>query len=215
MKRKRTVPTGTMSSPPSARERILAAAMETFMERGFANATTLEIATRARVSKRELYALVGNKEQMLATCIAARGDRMRLPEGVPEPTDRASLETALRQFGQTMLRELSDPGVIAVMRLGIAEVRRSPGIGKSLDAMARARARAALAALLRSAQASRLLVDADAEEMIFDFYGLLWGLRLTWILLGVDKAPVPKQIERRAAQAALRFLTIYGLNEKK
>ena len=67
MARKHTVPTGTMSIPVSARERILAAAMETFMERGFANATTLEIATRARVSKRELYALGGNKEQMLAT----------------------------------------------------------------------------------------------------------------------------------------------------
>src|SRR5690242_9761754 len=123
MARKRMVPAGTMSSPPSIRERILAAAMETFMERGFANATTLEIATRARVSKRELYALVGNKEQMLATCIAARGDRMRLPEDFPEPTDRASLEIALRRYGETMLRELSNPGVIAVMRLGIAEVQ--------------------------------------------------------------------------------------------
>jgi AcrR family transcriptional regulator len=139
MQAKRTVPNGTMSSPPSARERILAAAMETFMERGFANATTLEIATRARVSKRELYALVGNKEQMLAACVAARGDRMRLAKGFSEPTDRASLETALRRFGETMLRELSAPGVLAVMRLGIAEVQRSPGIGKSLDAMGRAR----------------------------------------------------------------------------
>src|SRR5512138_1888664 len=122
MARNLKVPIGTMSSPSSPRERILAAAMETFMERGFANTTTLEIATRARVSKREIYALVGNKEQMLASCIAARGDRMRLPEGFPEPTDRASLQTALRRFGETMLRELSDPGVIAVMRLGIAEV---------------------------------------------------------------------------------------------
>jgi hypothetical protein len=51
------------------------------------------------------------------------------------------------------------------------------------------------------------------EEMIFDFYGLLWGMRLTWILLGVDKVPAPKQIERRAAQAASRFLSIYGLSE--
>jgi AcrR family transcriptional regulator len=204
-----------MSSPPSARERILAAAMETFMERGFANATTLEIATRARVSKRELYALVGNKEQMLAACVAARGDRMRLAEGFSEPTDRASLETALRRFGETMLRELSAPGVLAVMRLGIAEVQRSPGIGKSLDAMGRARARAALEALLRSAQASRLVADANIEEMIFDFYGLLWGMRLTWILLGVDKVPAPKEIEWRAAQAASRFLRIYGLSERK
>src|SRR5262249_12518096 len=142
---------------PSARNRILRAAMETFMEHGFANATTLEIATRARVSKRELYALVGNKEQMLATCIAERGNRMGPPGGFPAPRDRATLEMALRRNPETMLRELSYPGVIAVFRLGIGEAKRSPGIGKSLDARARAPARAALAALLRSAQAARLL----------------------------------------------------------
>jgi AcrR family transcriptional regulator len=199
-----------MSSPPSARDRILAAAMDTFREHGFANATTLEIATRARVSKRELYALVGNKEQMLATCIAERGRRMRLPEGFPAPTDRASLRTALRRYGETMLRELSDPGVIAVMRLGIGEAKRSPSIGKSLDAMGRAPARAALEALLRSGQASGLLVDADMEDMVFDFNGLLWGVRFTWILLGVDKVPGPREIERRAADSATRFLKVYG-----
>jgi AcrR family transcriptional regulator len=204
-----------MSTPPSTRERILGAAMETFMERGFANATTLEIATRARVSKRELYALVGNKQQMLATCIAARGDRMRLPEDFPEPTDPGSLETALRRYGETMLRELSNPGVIAVMRLGIGEVKRSPGIGKSLDAKGRAQAKAALERLLRSAQAARLLGDANMEEMVFDFYGLLWGMRLTWILLGVDKVPAAKEIERRAAQAASRFLRIHGFSERR
>src|SRR5262252_7650440 len=55
---KRMVPTGTMSrgrakeSEDSVRQRILHAAMGTFMEHGFANATTLEIATRAKVSKR-------------------------------------------------------------------------------------------------------------------------------------------------------------------
>ena len=199
-----------MSSPPSARDRILHAAMDTFMEHGFADATTLEIATRARVSKRELYALVGNKEQMLAACIEERGRRMRLPEGFPAPTSRAALETALRRYGETMLRELGDPGVLAVMRLGIAEAKRSPSIGKSLDAMGRAHARAALEALLRAARSSRLVAGGDMEEMIFDFYGLLWGIRLTWVLLGVDKVPTAKEIERRAAQAASRFLRIYA-----
>src|SRR4030095_8670472 len=76
------------------RDRILSAAMRTFMEHGFAAATTLEIATRAKVSKRELYALVGNKEQMLAACVAGRGRRMRLPEEFPTTTDTASPQSA-------------------------------------------------------------------------------------------------------------------------
>jgi AcrR family transcriptional regulator len=193
-----------------ARDRILGAAMEAFVKHGFADATTLEIATRARVSKRELYALVGNKEQILATCIAERGKRMRIPEGIPPIVDRAGLQAALRGYGATMLRELGDSAVLEVMRLGIAEARRSPAIGKTLDALGRQPAKAALQALLRTARASQLIVEGDLDEMAYHFYGLLWGIRLTWTLLGVDKAPGPKEVERRAEDTATLFLKLYG-----
>src|SRR5215471_3788537 len=43
----------------AVRERILEAALAAFMKSGYAATSTLEIATRARVSKRELYAFVG------------------------------------------------------------------------------------------------------------------------------------------------------------
>jgi AcrR family transcriptional regulator len=201
-----------MSSPPatSARERILHAAWEAFMEHGFAAATTLDIATRAQVSKRELYALVGNKEAMLAACIAGRGGRMRLPEGYPQPRDRAGLEKALREYGATLLRELTDPNVIATFRLGIAEEKRSPAIGQSIAARGRQPARAALKALLESARDSRLLIAEDLEEMSSRFNALLWGDHMVWILLGIEKAPTAKEIERHAAEASRLFLAIYG-----
>src|SRR6267143_477739 len=56
----------------AVRARILEAAFAAFMKSGYATTSTLEIATRARVSKRELYALVGNKQEMLIACIAER-----------------------------------------------------------------------------------------------------------------------------------------------
>ena len=59
------VPMGTMSSESAVsddlkdiRSRILGAAFDSFVEHGYAETTTIEIATRAKVSKRELYALV-------------------------------------------------------------------------------------------------------------------------------------------------------------
>ena len=66
-----------------ARQRILDAAFSAFMERGFAETSTLEIATRARVSKRELYALVGSKQEMLAACIGERAKRLRMSADLP------------------------------------------------------------------------------------------------------------------------------------
>jgi AcrR family transcriptional regulator len=197
-----------MSSP--IRERILGAAMETFMEHGFAAATTLEIATRAKVSKRELYAIVGNKQEMLAACIAGRGRRMRLPEGFPALTDTASLRSALRQYGATMLRELTDPDVLAVFRLAISESKRSPGIARSLESQGREPAREALQSLLQSARDAGLLVDGDLKPMMSHYQGLLWGNLLVWVLLGTTPPPAAKEIGRRTEEAVRAFLSLYG-----
>jgi AcrR family transcriptional regulator len=194
----------------SARGRILGAAMRTFMEHGVAAATTLEIATRAKVSKRELYALVGNKQEMLAACVAERGRRMRLPEGFPTPTDMASLRSALREYGATMLRELTSPGVLAVFRLAISESKRSPGVAASIDRLGSQPARAALQSLLQSARAAKLLAGGDLQAMMSHYRGMLWGDLLVWILLGTTPAPGEKEINDRADEVARLFLRLYG-----
>src|SRR6267142_6659089 len=97
-----------------ARRRILDAAFAAFMEGGYAGTSTLEIATRARVSKRELYALVGSKQEMLAACIGERAKRLQVPADLPEPHDRETLSRVLTAFGTQLLREVSDPTVVAV-----------------------------------------------------------------------------------------------------
>jgi len=56
----------------AARARILHAAFGAFVKNGYAAASMLAIATEARVSKRDLYALVGNKQAMLVACIRCR-----------------------------------------------------------------------------------------------------------------------------------------------
>ena len=208
--RTRVANAGRKKADDDKRGTILRAAMETFREHGFAAATTLEIATRARVSKRELYALVGNKEQMLAACISERGRRMRLPENFPEPTNRAALRAALLVFARSMLGEITGPAVVEVFRLGIAEAKRSPAIARSIDSMGRAPASAALKALLEPALRAGLLGDVDFVYMRSLFQGLLWGGLLIWILLGLEKPPTTKEIEHRAEEVVSAFLRICG-----
>jgi AcrR family transcriptional regulator len=48
------------------RERVLEAAFTLFSENGFSSTSMLDIATRTRVSKRDLYALFNNKHAVLA-----------------------------------------------------------------------------------------------------------------------------------------------------
>lgn len=201
---------GPKEGDDPVRQRILRAAMETFLEHGFAAATTLEIATRAKVSKRELYAVVGNKQEMLAACIAGRGRRMRLPEGLPSLTDTESLRSALTQYGTTLLRELTDPRVLAVFRLAISESKRSPGVARSLVSQGREPAREALRSLLQSARDSGLLVDGDLKAMMSRYLGLLWGDLHVWVLLGTTPPPDAGEVSHRTEEAARLFLRLYG-----
>src|SRR5258708_2200194 len=86
------------AAEPAVRERILDAAFSAFMERGFAETSTLEIATRARASKRELYAHFGGKQDMLMACIGERAKRLKMPEDLPPPTNPPTPPADLTAF---------------------------------------------------------------------------------------------------------------------
>lgn len=191
------------------RRRILSAAFATFKEHGFARASTLEIATRAKVSKRELYALFGSKQQMLVACIAERARRMRLPADRPAWRDRRGLRTALTQFGSVMLHEISDPDVIAVFRLAIAEADRSPQVAQALDSHGRRAGGAALREMLQQARAAGLLDDTDPERAAPQFMALLVGDVVMGLALGVAARPGPHEIRRRAREATDAFLKLH------
>src|SRR5262245_13545364 len=102
------------------RERILAAAFKAFTEDGYAETSTLDIARRAKVSKRDLYANFGNKHAVLVACIKSRADRMRLPPDLPSPHTRQMLASTLTAFATNLVREVCHPSVIAAFRLAIA-----------------------------------------------------------------------------------------------
>ena len=146
-----------------ARERILSAAFEAFMERGYAATSTLEIATRARVSKRELYARVGNKRKMLITAIGQRATRLQAPADMPGLSDRETLAQVLTAFGTQLVREVSDPTVVAVFRLAIAEAVHAPEVARVLDSVGRETSRAALRNIMTQARASGLIEGRPAE----------------------------------------------------
>jgi AcrR family transcriptional regulator len=189
------------------RGRILEAAFAAFMHRGYAATSTLEIATRASVSKRELYALIGNKQEMLVACISERARRLQVPTDLPVLRDRETLARVLASFGSQLLREISDPTVIAVFRLAIAEAVHAPEVARALDSIGRKTARGALYEIMAGAQASGLLKGRPAE-LAEQFGGLLWGNLMISLLLGVAERPKPREIEGRARNAAAAFLQL-------
>jgi AcrR family transcriptional regulator len=192
----------------AVRARILDAAFAAFMKSGYAATSTLEIATHARVSKRELYTQVGNKQKMLIACIRERARRLQAPADLPVPRDRETLAHVLASFGTQLLREISDPAVIAVFRLAIAEAVHAPEVARALDSIGREASRAALRNLMARAETSGLLKGRPAE-LAEQFGGLLWGTLMVSLLLGVAERPNPREIAARASAASASFLQLH------
>jgi len=191
----------------AVRGRILEAAFAAFTKGGYAATSTLEIATRARVSKRELYALIGNKQEMLMACIGERARRFQVPADLPVPRDRESLAQLLASFGTQLIREVSDPAVIAVFRLAIGEAAQAPEVARTLDSMGRQAGSAVLENIMRQAEACGLLQGRPAE-LAEEFRGLLWGDLMVSLLLGVVERPNVRESARRARDAAAAFLQL-------
>ena len=116
----------------------------------------------------------------------------------------------LASFGTKLVREVSHPTVIAVFRLAIAEVLRAPEVARALDSIARETTRAALRKIMAGAEASGLLTGRPAE-LARQFAGLLWRDLQVNLLLGVAERPNPREIAKRARDAAAAFLQLHPL----
>jgi AcrR family transcriptional regulator len=191
------------------RQRILEAAFSSFMRHGFSGTSTLEIATRAKVSKRELYALVGSKHDMLVACIAGRAARMRwaLAEA-PDPHDSETLMAMLESFGTRLLTEVTHPAIVAVFQLAVAEAQRAPEVARALETQGRDANRAPLKTILARARECGLLCG-DCAEMAEQFMALLWGDLRMASLLRLAGTPSPTEIRRRAHNAAAALLKLH------
>jgi AcrR family transcriptional regulator len=201
------------SAEDAVRKRILDAAFAAFEKNGYMATSTLEIATRARVSKRELYALVGNKHAILVACIGARATRLKAPTNLAAPRNREDLALVLASYGTQLLREVTDPTVITVFRLAIADAVRAPEVARTLDSIGRGASRAALFQIMAQAQAPGLLAGRPAE-LADRFSGLLWGNLMVGLLLGVAERPTAREIAARARYAASAFLQLHPLPDQ-
>jgi AcrR family transcriptional regulator len=189
---------------------ILEAAYAVLIERGYAGASTIEIARRAHVSKRELYAEFGNKSGLLRALVASTASRMQVPLSVERIGDRDTLRAVLLRYGTTALTELTRAPVIALNRLAIAEAGRSNEMALILEQSGREPNRRALIELFAKAKAAGVVGPADPELMAGQFFSLLMGDLMTRLLLGVIDAPGATEISRRAKAATTALLALHA-----
>jgi AcrR family transcriptional regulator len=188
---------------------MLIAAVNVLMEQGYARASTLEIATRARVSKRELYAEFGSKRGILEALITTTATRMQVPLAPAEIGDRHALAAALTAYGVAAMTTLTNSYVLAIYRLAVAEAPAATKLGAILDASGRQPNRRALLQIMRRGQAAGFLGPGEPDRIGVEFFSLLMGDLMVWLLLGVAEPPTVREIKERAEAATAAVLALH------
>jgi len=182
-------------------ERILWAAGAVFLEKGFDAATTLDIAARARVSKRDLYRLFVSKQGILEALIAAHSNEMSTPVELADPVDPERFLDALRAFGPVFLASYLDAQKIALYRVAIAEAPGSAHLGKTLEAAGAGPVIASFTDFITKAAKRGIVAAADADLVMSAYFNVLIGSWQLWLLTGTHAPPDARTLQAQADKA--------------
>jgi AcrR family transcriptional regulator len=118
-------------NPDERLSRIVTAALEVFSEFTFRDATTDEIARRARVSKRDIYAAFPRKHALLTAVIkmVLEADDENLTNVILLTKDIEPFSERLEVIGLALINELLSPATGFLCRLISSESMQQPQIG--------------------------------------------------------------------------------------
>ncbi|MBR0681536.1 TetR/AcrR family transcriptional regulator [Roseomonas eburnea] len=186
------------------RARVLREAAEAvFLRDGYAAAHMDEVARVAGMSKRTLYQHYPSKEALfeavMQECLA--------PIGVdPEMENLPDLAAALRGMLMSFVRQLFEPRQIAIFRLVIAEVKRSPELADAFHRAGPGRGASSLERRLAVEMERGRLRLRDARQAARMLFTMALGAAHMWLLLGLQDAPDEAAMERVVNEAVEVFL---------
>jgi len=196
------------------RDEILNVATEVLSERGYRDASMLEIARRASASKETLYAWFGDKRGLFEAVIVrnARSVQAVLQHHLDGD---AGVERALVDFGQALLRLLLGDGAVAINRAAISEVRSDPSLAQILSNAGREATLPIFIHYLERQRKRGTLRLESPSQVAEDYLGLLIGDTQIRRLLGLLDAPKKGHIQARATRAATNFLRLYAADYRE
>lgn len=122
--------------PPGSRAgevdtRILDAATQLFLQRGYEGTSCDQVAIDAHAGKASIYARYANKEALFAAVIENSLERTRVL--AEEVIAENPLLDRLTTVGMSLIEEALEPNALALMRLFVSEAPRFPEIAASAD----------------------------------------------------------------------------------
>jgi TetR/AcrR family transcriptional repressor of mexJK operon len=189
-----------LSDESPKRRQIVDAATDLFLAQGFGAVSMDGVARAAGVSKATLYAYFASKDELFVTIQRERGvsnklDDSLFPEEVPD------LRAALHSLGLRVLRFMLQERTIAIHRMVISEVPRSPALGRTFYANGPEKFFTYCRPWLAMLQTRGLLRPCSIDVATEHLLALLRSSLFLRATLGVPPAPTEADIERYVANA--------------
>ena len=192
--------------------KLIGAAEDIFLAKGYHAATMNDVAKAAGMSKKTVYQIIESKAELFTVLLAHYQSLLKFPTTQPGWSISDILVENLLCLGRFLLSTEQ----IAIIRLIMAEYTNSPGFGRSFHQKRVMKARFRLeCCLLEIADRERTALR-DAREKSAMLFGMALGEFHIGVLLGFRAAPSRPVLERRIRRAVELFLTgCFGAETEK
>lgn len=190
---------------------ILEAATTVFLNKGYAGTSMDDIARLAAVSKQTVYKHFADKEKLFSEIILATTDRIdgMIDVVTDVPADADGLEENLTRLARRFLTALTQPRVLQLRRLIIANADTFPELGASWYEQGFERILATLADTFRRLADQGLLRVDDPLLAADHFAGLLLWIPVNKAMFHGGARHTEADLERWATGGTRAFLAAY------
>ena len=192
------------------REQILAAAQSLLAEKGFRDATMLEVARRSRASKETLYTWFGSKQGLFEELVLSNATEINDTLLTSLQDDQAEPAPVLRRFVSELLRLLLGERALVINRAAISEAPRDPTLGRVLASKGREQTIPQLMRYLERQRSLERLAFDDPAVAVDALVGLAVSDLQVRRLLGVLPEMTDAEIATRADRVVRQFLHLFG-----
>ncbi|WP_310725587.1 TetR/AcrR family transcriptional regulator [Streptomyces sp. N2A] len=190
---------------------IMNAATRAFMANGYAGTSMDDIAKLAAVSKQTVYKHFTDKEKLFTEIVLATTDRVdAMVDLVADiPADAQALEDNLTRLAHQFLTALTQPEVLQLRRLIIANADTFPQLGAAWYEQGFERILATLATTFQRLDDHGLLRIADPHLAANHFSGLLLWIPVNKAMFHGSPQHTQAELDRYAAAGVQAFLAAY------
>lgn len=201
-----------MSRSARKRQAILDAARSVFLQKGYGGASMDEVAALAAVSKQTVYKHFADKRRLFEAIITGdiSATESLTHDMLASLSASDNLEHDLRQFARRHIDEVTQPHLIQLRRIIIAEADRFPELAKTWFANGPERAHATMATQFQELERRGLLTMPDPLLAARHFNWLILSIPLNKAMFHPDYTFPRRELNRYADEAVRIFLAAYA-----